>query len=226
MRSRAGGRIYGLGVAAALVATLALGACDEDSEPVASTEDAVDPDATVADTTVADAGPDAAADPDAVTEPDEPAQPVQICNPITQTNCAEGENCVFSMDTTLDTECIGSGAALYGEPCNTTEKCELGACLNISDTGQFCYQYCKTAAHCDNGGPCLNLRNTPWQVCELDVYESCNLLAQDCVDPTKDRLSVGGLVVKSGPLAHDSQPSQGGQYSGHGATHALQEVQG
>ena len=112
---------------------------------------------------------------------------VQPCNPIIQSNCAEGENCIFTSDQGLGTECIPGGTKAYGEACSGTPDCQYGLCLQLQDTdGSYCYQYCKISAHCGGDATCIQLSETDYSVCEItDIQEeaqSCQLLLQNC-DP-------------------------------------------
>ena len=108
------------------------------------------------------------------------------CNHIAQTGCEEAQNCTFVAQDDTTPNCTASGELAYGAECQGTSQCELGICISISDTGYRCYKFCKTYGHCDAGKACMELVDTPYKVCELpDVYESCDLLAQDCEAATK-----------------------------------------
>lgn len=159
--------------ATALILTFALcGACEDESTTPTDTGGS-DPGA---ETT---GEPDASGEPDEATpEPDEgPAEPA--CNHIAQSGCAEGENCTFT--TGSDTaSCQPEGTLAYGAECGGGESCERGICLNLNDTKYLCYQFCKIDAHCGDS-ECLGLTDAPYSVCkEADIYDNCDLLAQDC----------------------------------------------
>lgn len=103
------------------------------------------------------------------------------CNYILNEGCAEDEKCGFPSSGSTKAECTPAGEKLIGDECSGIGDCKEGTCISLNDTGYLCYGFCKTMAHCENMTDCLELKNSPYKVCELDVeYESCNMLGQDC----------------------------------------------
>jgi hypothetical protein len=102
------------------------------------------------------------------------------CNYILNEGCAEGEKCGFPTSGATKAQCTPAGEKAIGEECSGSGDCKEGTCISLNDTGNLCYAFCKTMAHC-NLEECLDLKDSPYKVCELDVeYETCNMLAQDC----------------------------------------------
>jgi len=170
-----------------LALSMGLVACDDNETP-ATPDATTTPDTTTTGdgTGTPDATPDVTGQPDAA---------VTTCNAILQEGCAEGENCTYAQGATQPT-CAPGGDKLYGQECAGQGDCAEGTCINLNDTGNYCYKYCKTQLHCSGVtvgsggkaflGPCLELSDSPYQVCEIDVdYENCDLFAQDCADSTK-----------------------------------------
>ncbi len=168
-------------------------ACDEGGTSASPAVDA----ATSADVTA-----------DVVRSPPDTSAPADVsppCNAILQTGCSEGENCTYATNATAPS-CQPGGDKLYGQQCSGQGDCAEGTCIDLNGTGSYCYKFCKTELHCSGvapgpggkafKGPCLDLTDSPYKVCELDVdYETCNLLSQDCEDSTK------GCYVSSGEPA-------------------------
>ena len=90
-------------------------------------------------------------------------------------------NCTFTSDSPDSPVCVQSGPVAYENSCSANMACAEGICLNLNATELLCYQFCQTPAHCDNGGDCISLTDSPYKVCSIDdIYDTCNLLAQDC----------------------------------------------
>lgn len=111
------------------------------------------------------------------------ATPPPACNPILQTGCDAGQNCTFGANDTSPS-CVAEGTVAYGEECGGNDaQCERGICMSINDTGNRCYKFCQTVAHCEAQRSCLTLTGTVYKVCQIpDLYDNCDLLAQDCDD--------------------------------------------
>lgn len=107
------------------------------------------------------------------------------CDPYTDENCTEGMNCIFGAGD--KPACMLAGEVPVGGECSTQGNCSDGYCMGLEgDEGQHCYGYCKTANNCAYGSKCLELTDKQYKVCSLgaDAYETCNLLQQDCEDPS------------------------------------------
>lgn len=172
-----------------VLAACLLGAAACEDTPT-TTPDTVSPDA-AADTNK-DVGTDSGVDAAADNGPDTSGPP---CNAIKQEGCADTENCTYANEATSAT-CQAAGEKLYGQECAGLGDCAQGTCINLNDTGNYCYKFCKTELHCSGvtpgpggkglTGSCASLSNSAFDVCEIDVeYESCDLLAQDCADSAK-----------------------------------------
>lgn len=167
-------RVFACLVAASLAA--AAPACAGDGGGGPSTDDAKGVDA--ADVAAAEDVADAAETSDAP-DIDDTGQTGPVCNPILQEGCDEGEKC--SYDSQDEITCTKAGELPYGAICEGGSQCAGGTCISLNGTESFCYQYCKTKIHCDNGGPCIELQDSPYRVCEISgIYDSCTLLAAGC----------------------------------------------
>ena len=110
------------------------------------------------------------------------------CNAITQAGCEPGEKCAYGQSSSP--ECTPAGTKALGEECAGVGDCLEGSCMNLSDTGNYCYKYCKTELHCgyqpsagvlSPTGECVALSGETYKVCGLDVtYVTCDLFQQDC----------------------------------------------
>ena len=114
------------------------------------------------------------------TQPEDTGAPTSSCNYILNEGCAADEKCSFPTSGAKKAECTPAGEKAIGEECSGIGDCKEGICISLNDTGNLCYKFCKTMAHCDMD-ECLDLKDSPYKVCELDVdYETCDMLAQDC----------------------------------------------
>jgi hypothetical protein len=131
----------------------------------------------------ADAIPDTSADSsDDSASPDTGPAPAS-CNFILNEGCGDGEKCSFPTSGASKAECMPAGTKAVGDECSGVGECVEGVCISLNDTDQLCYAFCKTIAHC-NMDACLELQDSPYKVCDLDVeYETCDLLQQSCTKP-------------------------------------------
>ena len=149
-----------------------------DFSPADTANDTAPSDAAAVDVP-ADPGPADTPAKDEGGEPDVETPP--SCNAITQTGCEATENCTYTASDDKPT-CLPEGEAAYGEACDKI-GCKRGICLSINGTDTVCYKFCKTSGHCDAGVKCQELTDAPYKVCEVsEVYDKCDLLAQNCPD--------------------------------------------
>jgi len=107
------------------------------------------------------------------------------CDPIAQTGCKATENCTFVGSATAPSCAAGGPVAASGE-CSTEARCATGVCMSVNQTANLCYQFCEDERDCGTDGTCLTLTNAPFKVCKIKgIYQSCDLLAQDCTPATK-----------------------------------------
>lgn len=160
--------------AACLALALASPTACGDDDTSGATDTASSADAVTGDATGGDVEADTAAAADTATPP--PA-----CNPILQTGCEADQNCTFGPNDSSPS-CVAEGTVAYGEECGGNDaQCERGICMSINDTGNRCYKFCQTVAHCEAQRSCLTLTGTVYKVCQIpDLYDNCDLLAQDC----------------------------------------------
>ncbi|MGM0577327.1 MAG: hypothetical protein ACQEXJ_16500 [Myxococcota bacterium] len=107
------------------------------------------------------------------------------CDPITQEGCAAGENCTYADQDATEPSCVQAGGLEPGARCgeDVDGSCTEGICLSLNQTEFRCYTFCETPIHCPDNGDCLNLQDSPYSVCAQEgIYETCDLLAQDCED--------------------------------------------
>ena len=164
--------------------TLLAAACDSNDATTASSD--------VSDTSTASPEPDITTpEPDTAAPEPDTAAPEPSCNPITNTGCDEGQKCIYgSTDAKV---CAPAGDTPGGAPCQDTSECAEGMCLSINGTDSYCYTFCKTIGHCPDNAPCMDLSDAPYSVCEIaNLYDTCNILAQDCEDSSKACYSIAG----------------------------------
>jgi len=110
---------------------------------------------------------------------------VKDCDPYTDAECPAGQNCIFGVgDAPV---CMPAGDKEIGDECSNQNQCSDGVCMSIQSVeGQRCFKYCKTDGDCGGGIECMGIEGKDWSICGLDAseYETCNLLSQNCTDPT------------------------------------------
>ncbi|MEZ4268670.1 MAG: hypothetical protein R3F39_20115 [Myxococcota bacterium] len=113
--------------------------------------------------TSADAGPDTVA---------------VACNPISDQGCTEGQTCSYNPDSTTPL-CVVKGVLPATAGCGGgLGSCDHGICLNLNDTGNLCYEFCKIDDHCQANSECLALTDSTYKVCKIaGIYKTCELLA-------------------------------------------------
>lgn len=162
------------------LATYACGDDDSGSSEGADTSGDTGADSTGAETT---AGTDTGAE----TTP-------AACDPILQSGCEAGENCTF-VGVEDTPSCIPEGPVPANAECSQENRCQRGVCMSINQTASRCYQVCAEDTDCGAGTEnlCLTLTNTPFGVCKIpDIYDTCNLLTQDCSEEGKACYAVLG----------------------------------
>lgn len=144
------------------------------------------------------------------------------CDPVAQTGCDANQNCTFISNQTTSS-CQAKGSVPPEEPCSSENRCEVGVCLNLNQTESLCYQFCGVDADCGEGaaaGSCLSLSNATFHICKIaGIYDTCDLLSQNCEDATKSCYAV----------ANEPQPiclTSGTKTLGNGCDRASDCVEG